>query len=388
MYYAGPIVSQFNDSVPLYKGADKSKLKWNGLQVNRPIKVRRNPGIGTITDGGTLPTIGKQTTAQAVVQSRFSYLRFGMTGPMIKASQGDKGAFVSIMEFEMEQGMTDLTQDQNRQAFWNGSGKLGALASAAVATNTISVSGRSSGELGSKYLEVGMVVDLVNAAGTIQATAVTINSFTQGATSTVVLDTVVSADDAAIVVRSGSYNNEVQGLLTTLDGLTTEVYGINRATYPVFNGNVVDLNGAQLSLDSLQRTLNLARQAGGSSIAAIFTDYDSERYLNKLLVADKRYVGDKVKGDGSFTDKEKSYLEFGGAPVTPDKDCPGQNFFFMPAKGWSKDVLSEMEWADETGSYMISQSSADSFEVRLRLFYNFFPEKPSTMARLHDFISP
>ncbi len=75
IYYAGPIVSQFNDEIPLYRGAEKGKEKWNGVQVNRPIKVRRNPGIGATSDGGTLPTIGKQTTAQAVINAKFNYLR-------------------------------------------------------------------------------------------------------------------------------------------------------------------------------------------------------------------------------------------------------------------------------------------------------------------------
>jgi hypothetical protein len=43
-YYAGPIVSQFNDDLPLYRGAEKGKEKWNGQQVIRPVKVRRNMG--------------------------------------------------------------------------------------------------------------------------------------------------------------------------------------------------------------------------------------------------------------------------------------------------------------------------------------------------------
>lgn len=39
---------------------------------------------------------------------------FGITGPMIKASQGDKGSFVSIMEYEMEQGLVDLKNDKRK----------------------------------------------------------------------------------------------------------------------------------------------------------------------------------------------------------------------------------------------------------------------------------
>lgn len=74
-YYAGPIVSQFNDDLPLYRGAEKGKEKWNGQQVIRPVKVTRNQGIGATSDGGTLPKIGQQTTVQAIVAAKYNYLR-------------------------------------------------------------------------------------------------------------------------------------------------------------------------------------------------------------------------------------------------------------------------------------------------------------------------
>jgi len=35
---------------------------------------------------------------------------FGLTGPLIKSSQGDKGAFVTAMEFEMTEGLTQVFQ--------------------------------------------------------------------------------------------------------------------------------------------------------------------------------------------------------------------------------------------------------------------------------------
>lgn len=391
-YYAGPIVSQFNDEIPLYKGAERGKEKWNGQQINRPIKVRRNPGIGATSDGGNLPAIGKQTTVQAVINATYNYLRFGVTGPMIKASQGDKGSFVSIMEFEMEQGLIDCKNDVNRQLFWDGSGKLAELSAAAVATNVITVTGRSSGEAGSKYLEATMMIDIVDpATGVVKASNIQINSVVVGATATVVLNANVTAAASDIVVRAGAYNLEIQGLEYFMGATqTSTIYSVDRSTYPVFQSNVLDGSGQQLRLDLMQQAYNEARRRGGiPKVDALFCDFDSERYYNKLLVSDKRYIGEKVTGDGTFTMKDKSYLEFAGTPVTPDKDCPAPRFYMVSASGWKKYVLgSELEWADETGSYMIAQTGSDQFEVRLRLFANMFHEKPSTCAKLYNFISP
>ena len=74
-YYQGPIITQFNDDLPIYRGASKGKHAWSGQQVVRPLKVRRNQGIGATSDGGVLPNIGRQTTVQAIIAAKYNYLR-------------------------------------------------------------------------------------------------------------------------------------------------------------------------------------------------------------------------------------------------------------------------------------------------------------------------
>lgn len=385
-YYAGPIVTQFNDEIPFYREIEKGKEKWSGLQVVRPLKLRRNPGIGATSDGGVLPVIGAQTTQQATIAAKFNYLRFGFTGPMLKASQGDKGAFASIMEYEMEQGLLDHKSDFNRQLFWDGTGDIATVSANAVGSLTITVTGRESGEDGSKFLDVGQVIDIYSGA-VLVASGVTINAISGSTTATLTLSSVVTVSANDIVVRSGAgLSNEVQGILTTLDGGTSTIYGINRSTYPSYQGNVVNAAGGALTLSALKQTANLQRQKGNGKLGALYSDFDTERFYEKLLIADKRYVG-KVKGDGTFANKDENYLEYGGVAWVPDKDCP-QRVFMLDPKSWKKYVLSELEWADETGSYMIAQVSADSFEVRLRHFANVFCEKPAANAVLRNYISP
>lgn len=384
-WYEGPIVSQFNDEIPLYREIEKGKEKWSGLKVIRPLKVRRNQGVGAVSDGGNLPKIGQQLTVQAEISAKYNYLRFGLTGPMIKASQGDKGAFISAMAFEMEQGLADHKTDFNRQLFWDGSSDLATLSANAVGSNVITVTGRTSSEDGNKYLDVGKVIDIVTSAGVYKAQGVEITAISGSTTATVTLNSAVTAASSDIVVASGSLDMEVQGLLTTMDGGTSSIYAVNRSTYPIFGGNVVNASGGQLTLNLMQQALNEARKKGGK-VDTLICDFDSERFYTKLLVPDKRYMG-KVTGDGSFTDKNQSYLEFGGVALAPDKDCP-QRIYMLDRKSWKKYVLSELEWADETGSQLIAQTSADSFEIRLRHFANLFCEKPSSNATLHNYISP
>lgn len=54
-YYQGPLRDQFSEEIPIYRGAEKLKQGWSGYQVVRPLRVRRNQGIGAVADNGTLP---------------------------------------------------------------------------------------------------------------------------------------------------------------------------------------------------------------------------------------------------------------------------------------------------------------------------------------------
>lgn len=394
-YYAGPIVSQFNDNLPIYKGAEKGKEKWNGQQVIRPIKTIRNQGIGATSDGGLLPRIGQQTTKQAIIAAKYNYLRFGITGPMIKASQGQKGAFISAVEFEMSEGLKDLQWDVGRQLAWKGDGCLAVVSANAVATNVVTVKHRdtasslASAEGPEKFLDIGMSLDFIDSNSNVVASSASITAISgQGtATVTLTLDSVVTVAANNLVIRSGSNGNEIQGLLTSLDGGTSTIYNIDRSTSIQFQGNNTDNSGQALNLNVMQQTLNNARRRGGGKVSVVYCDFDSERYYNRLLVADRRYIGEKVKGDGTFTSKEEVYLAYSGAPIMADQNCPTR-FFFISEDNLKKYVLAELEWADETGAYMIAQTSADSFEARLRLFANLFLEKPSASACLQNYISP
>lgn len=389
-YYQGPIVDQFNEDVTLYRGAEKVKKGWSGQQVIRPLRVRRNQGIGATSDGGTLPNIGRQTTTQATISAKYNYLRFGVTGPMIKASQSDVGSFVRAAAYELEMGYKDLASDVNRQCGWDGTGTLAVLNANAVATTSITIRGREAVEAALKFIDVGIAIDIVSGGTTVVASGVEVTAISGGPedlTATLTLGTAVTASSGDTVIRSGTLNQEIQGLLTALDGGTSTIYGVNRATFPAFQGNVLNLSAAQLSLDKMQQAYNQGLRRGGTKYSAIYCDYDSLRFYQKLLTADKRYVGAGAKGDGGFAQKDKFYLDFNGIPMVPDKDCP-QRIFFLQEKSLCFYVLSEMEFADETGTMYIAQTSSDSFEVRVRLFANMFNEQPNACAVLRNYISP
>lgn len=393
-YYQGPIVDLLNEDLPVYRAAEKVKQGWSGQQVVRPLRTVRNQGIGATSDGGTLPKIGRQTTVSATIAAKYNYLRFGVTGPMIKASQSDIGSFVRSAAYELEMGYKDLKRDLNRQLCWDGTGDLALVSTAANASSTLVISGRTTGEAALKYIDIGTVFDVVNSSNAYQAQQVSVVSISAGtassATATLVLDQPITVTTAGILVRSGSVSQEVQGIFYALDGGTGTIYGVNRATSISFQGNVTDIStnaNPLLSIDAMQIPFNEGLRRGSvGSYNAGYCDFTSIRYYQKLLVPDKRYAN-TMEGDGTFGKKGKFYLDFNGIALVPDQDMPVR-FAFMPAEVLKMYELCAMEFADEQGSMYIAQSDEDSYEVRVRHFTNLFNENPAACAVLLGYQSP
>lgn len=391
--YQGPIIDLLNEEIPMYRAAEKVKQGWSGLQVIRPLRTSRGQGIGATTDGGTLPKISAQTSVQATIGAKFNYLRFGVTGPMIKSSQNDVGSFVRSSAYELKMGYGDLKTDVNRQLNFDGTGTLALVNTASSASTTLVISGRTTNEQALKYVDIGLTFDILRGSSVVYS-GVTVTAITTGtpgsATATLTLDQPITCNVSDILIRANSNGNEVQGIYYTLDGQTTTIYSINRATSLSYQGNVLDfstLTNQQLSLNQMQLEFNEGLRRGNiGKYNAIYTDFTTLGYYQKLLTPDKRYSNTQ-EGDGSFGNKGEFYLNFNGIPIVPDKDSPTR-MVMMPAEVLKLYVLCELEFSDEWGSMYIPQSDADSFEVRLRHFTNLFNEQPGACAALKNYLSP
>lgn len=392
-YYKGPLIDLLNGQMPVLRAAEKIKEGWSGTSVIRSLKTSRNQGVGAGSDGGNLPKIGKQGTVQATINAKYNWLRFGMTAPMIAASQNDIGSFVRIAGFELKGGFNDLKKEISRQLSWDGTGDLALVNTASVASTNLVVKGRTTNEPALKYLDVGTTFDVVNTSGTVLVSGVTVNSISSGTasstTATLVLDTAVTLSVGDVIIRAGSNGSEIQGMFYSLDGGTSTIYGVDRSTALAYQGNVSDLssNANQvLSIDAMQTPFNEGLRRGNvGSYAAAWTDFTTLRYYQKLLTPDKRYAS--MEADGTFGNKGKFYLDFNGIPLVPDQDMP-LKMIFTPSEVWKMYVLKEMEFADEGGSQFIPQSEVDSFETRIRYFANLFNEQPAACAVLQGYVSP
>ena len=182
----------------------------------------------------------------------------------------------------MSEGLKDLQWDVGRQLAWKGDGCLCVVSANAVATNVVTVKHRdtasslASAEGPEKFLDIGMSLDFIDSNSNVVASSASITAISgQGtATVTLTLDSVVTVAANNLVIRSGSNGNEIQGLLTSLDGQTSTIYNIDRSVSIQFQGNNTDNGGQALNLNVMQQTLNNARRRGGGKISVVYCDFD------------------------------------------------------------------------------------------------------------------
>jgi hypothetical protein len=390
--YRGGLIDLLNEQMAVYRAAEKMKDQYSGNQVLRALRTRRNQGIGAIADGGTLPKIGASTNVNATILPKFNYLRFGITAGLIKASQNDEGSFVRGFANELKMGYNDLKTDVNRQLCFDGTGALALVNTAASASSSLVIKGRSTGEPALKYADVGFMFDIVRAGVVIQAgiSVTALSGSASASTATLTLDQPVTCLANDLLIRSGSLSSEIQGLFYALDGGTSTVYGVDRTAALAYQGNVSDLSTASsttLSLNAMQSIYNEGLRRGNiGTYNAAFCDFGSLAMYQKLLTPDKRYVN-STQGDATFGAKGKFYLEFMGIPVVPEKDMPVK-IAFLPAEVLKWYILSELEVAEETGSQYIAQSDSDTFETRIRFWGNLFNEQPGACAVLTGYTAP
>lgn len=407
--YPGAIEDQLNNEVALWYLLDKTKETVGGFgkRVVRSMRVTRNAGVGSRTDGGTLPTGSSQGYTQAQINPATTYLVGQITGRVIRTAASGDATFEKPLEAEIRYGMTDLVRDLSRQLF-QGSGAI-TTTNGTVTTSTSVVVNDV------RNLGIGMIVEFwttstnqtTNDSGITGTVITAINTATKTLTVTTAQ---VSITTGASVTRVGNNTSatatyEMNGLDTTIDDNTDYAgrayFGINRASFPVTYGNRMDatvnnttlLGGdaaVVLNENKMQYEIDQARNNGGYT-DVIFSDYDTRRKFSNLLQSNKRYPVEGINAPQFAGGFERSQdllrnmgdgLSFGGAPFYTSSQNPAGKMFGLDLKSWEIIQQSEIEWVqDDAGTVLFSlvnaATSQDAFRYALYYDANLYCEAPN-----------
>lgn len=333
-YYLEAVSDQLNNNVnPFFAQIKKTSENVWGKEVKKLAVHGLNGGIGAGTEDGNLPTARGNHYVQFTSTLKNLYGTIEISDKALRASENNSGAFVSLLNSEMEGLIKSSAFNFGRMLFGNGSGVIGEVDT--VANNNVFVLDSVKG------LIEGMIVDFRDEGGEIidGATEREVIAVDRSSKAIKVSGSDLSEDveEGALITVHGSYQNEITGLEAIFDSSITTLYGVDKSANPWLNPCVKSEVGA-LSEKALQSVLDAVEEAGGEPANLIVTTFGVRRSLLNLLSANKR-VFDTMDIEGGFKG-----LSYNGIPVVADRFCPANTMYVLNTKDFALHQLCDWQW--------------------------------------------
>lgn len=334
-YYLEAVSEQLDNGVnPFLAQIKKTSENVWGKEVKKLAVHGLNGGIGAGTEDGDLPAARGNHYVQFTSTLKNLYGTIEISDKAIRASENNSGAFVSLLNSEMNGLINSSSYNLGRMLFGDGTGKL-AEVSEVTANNVIALDNIVG-------LIEGMIVDFRDEDGEIidGATEREILSIDKVYKKITVGGSTLTDDDVeegSIVTVHGSYQNEITGLSAIFDNSISDIYGVSKTTNPWIKPYVKE-NVGNITETAIQTALDSIEEAGGEPANLIVTSFGVRRALINLLSTNKRVV-DTVDLAGGF-----KAISFNGIPVVADRFCPRYTMYMLNTKDFALHQLCDWQW--------------------------------------------
>ena len=342
--YTGKIRRQLNEEITTLRRITRSgsgvTSETNGKYVTFPIHTQRNNGLGSRSEMAPLPVPGQQGYAAARLALKSAYGGLQITGQTIDQADSDPKAFARSMDEEIERLKVDVKKDMNRQVYGDGTG--------AISTATGANSGATVPVADARLFWRGMVVDTYTLPSTKDNTGLVVASVNiSGSTVTFTTTPGTALADGDIIVRTGSFNQEITGFAAIVSD-SAPVYNIDPDVEPEWTSEI-DAPGTDRALTEqlMVQMADRIRTRGGST-TVIFQSLGVRRaYWN--LLSQLRTIVNETKFEGGFTGLSFT-TDKGEIPVVADVDAPLGKQWFLNEDAIKLYRDKEWDWLDRDGS--------------------------------------
>ncbi len=365
-YYLGVVADQLNkEANPLLARIKQTSADVWGRDVRKAVRIGMNGGIGAGTEEGALPTASGNRYAQFVSTLKNLYGTIEISDKAIRASASNEGAFVDLLNDEMDGLVKSSSYNFGRMLFGDGTGKLATISTAAAGVYTLD---------SVQAIAEGMLVDIFNEDGDVHtgATVLTVDRAKKQITLSCANFTLASGKHYAVYVQ-GSKGLELTGLSAIFDADT--LYGIAREGNPWLDPYTEASVGA-LTDTKIQKAIDTVEERSGSRINFIVCSWGVRRALAKAL-AEKRVI-ESVELEGGFR-----AITFNGIPVVADRFCPAGTMYLLNTDDFALHQLCDWQWLEgEDGKILKQIAGKPVYTATLVKYAELMCYRPCGQARL------
>lgn len=370
--YLGVITEQMNSNVnPLLAKIKQSTSDVWGKEIKRLAQYGLNGGVGAGAEEGNLPVSGENYYEQFTLSLKNLYGTISISDKAIRASENNAGAFVNLLNAEMEGLIKAASFNFGRMLYGDGSGVLATVTAINNGYITVdSVKNLAEGMIVDFYDDVGGIVDkgIARRISSIdrakKAVYFTGTAFTNSTLTT-----------GSIMTMQNSLGREITGLGAIFKD-SGSLYGLSRSNHkwliPYMKKDV-----GEISESVIQTAIDELEESAGSKVNFIVCSSGVKRAFMNHLATYKRNV-DVMDLQGGY-----KALSYNGIPIVSDRFCPEGTMYLLNTDDFTLHQLCDWRWLEgEDGKVLKQNAGTATYNATLVKYADLICAKPCGQAML------
>ncbi len=368
--YLGVVGNQLNVNANPLLGKIKQSTKdvW-GKEIRKLAPYGVNGGIGAGAETDALPKAGGNNYVQFITDLKNLYGKIELSDKAIRASENNAGAFVNLLNDEMEGLIKASSFNLGRMLFGDGTGKLATVTSVNTSTRAFTCDTV-------KNLIEGMTLDVYGSSGSKSAVKSGHRiKYVDRVNKCFYLDATCLLDENDTIYVQGSKNNEITGLGKIFSDSET-LYGLTRASYPWLSP-YVKTSAGEINDGLIQSAVDFLEEFSGSNINYIACSSAVRRAYQEYLGAYRRNI-DVATLDGGY-----KAISYNGIPLVADRFVADDTMFLLNTDDFTLHQLCDWKWLEGEDGRIIRQNVGyPTFSATLVKYADLICDKPNGQAKI------
>lgn len=371
--YLGVLAEQLNIGInPLLAKIQHTTADVWGKEIVKLAPYGLNGGVGSGTEDGDLPSCAGNNYARFKLELKNFFGKIEISDKAVRASQNSAGAFVNLLNAEMDGLLKASKFNFGRMLYGDGTGLLATtVVNGSEKLNEITVDSV-------RNLMEGMIVDVYNSSGVVVeslkgAKIVAINRAEKIVTFSA---SVASTLDAGYLVYiQGSKGNEMTGL-EALFGDSENLYGLARESYSFLTPYSKTITSGVYG-NAIQDAIDQIEEIAGGTVDFIVSSYDVRRAYIQNLGANRTNL-DYMNLDGGF-----KAISYSGIPFVADRFVADQTMYLLNSADFKFHQLCDWRWLEGEGGTVLHQvPDKPVYSATLVKYADMLCERPMGQAKL------
>lgn len=370
--YLGVLAEQLNIGVnPLLAKISQTTADVWGKEIVKLAPFGVNGGVGAGTESGNLPNCAGNNYAQFKLTLKNFFGNIEISDKAIRASSSSEGAFVNLLNSEMDGLLKSSKFNFGRMLYGDGSGLLATTVentSADVKTLTV--------DSVKNFME-GMVVDVYDSSDVLVSAMTGVRILSIDRTNKQIKLSAGGATalgkDYKIYVQ-GSKGNELTGLEAIFG--SGNLYGLSRSDYSFLNPYSKKVEGG-VSTSEIQAAIDYIEEMAGGTIDFIVSSYDvRRRYIDYLAL--NRTNLDYMNLDGGY-----KAISYSGIPFVADRFVDNDTMYLLNTSDFKLHQLCDWRWIEGEGGTVLHQVANKAvYTATLVKYCDLLCERPMGQAKI------